>query len=720
MKKPKSRNRQQALSEEEEIELLNSWIDSKKPNPAANPLSFDPLPKDAPVGLLPDGEFSLFVGCKYFSQLPLSRNTQRGLREAKFNELTDIQRASLPHSLCGRDILGAAMTGSGKTLAFVIPVLEKLYKERWLPEDGVGSIIMSPTRDLAIQLFNVLRLVGKYHAFSAGILVGGRKDVETEKTCVNRLNILVCTPGRLLQHMDETPNFDCSQLQQVLVFDEADRVLDNKFKKDVNSIISQLPKSRQTLLFSATQTKSVKDLARLSLKDPVYLGVHEESPTATPERLEQVVMEVPLGQKLNMLWSFIRDHLKARIIVFLSTCKQTRFVFEAFKHLRPGIPLKCIHGRMKPHVRTAVCEEFAEQHSVLFATDVASRGLDFRKVVDWVVQVDCPDVDGYIHRVGRTARYKSHGKSLLFLMPSEMEMIEKLKARKVPIKILKASKNKMQSISGSLAGLLVKFPTLKHLAQRAYVTYLNSLYKNGSKYMFDEENKFPFDEFSVSLGLPMTPKIRMDKKNRKMLETPMVEDSEHGLIDVGITDRKGCTNADDVDGDFLRAKDTAIDEAPHTTKAHNIPATRVLKKNKLKINPHRPVGTKVVFDDEGNTHDPLATIAADNVDDVKFDPDAVKERFRKMREEFKARDQEDKILHSKRLKDKRLKEKQKRKKRAEEENEEDEDDSVSDSEPEMPQNKKIRFDDGDDENKKDSISVAAQEALALKLLSSMH
>lgn len=113
------------------------------------------------------------------------------------------------------------------------------------------------------------------------------------------------------------------------MFDEADRLLDKKFKNNVNSIISQLPKNRQTLLFSATQTKSVKDLARLSLKDPVYIGVHEESPMATPERLRQMVMEVPAFQKLNMLWSFIRTHLNSRIIVFLTTCKQVIFQFKA-------------------------------------------------------------------------------------------------------------------------------------------------------------------------------------------------------------------------------------------------------------------------------------------------------------------------------------------------------------------------------------------------------
>ncbi|KAK6946968.1 DEAD/DEAH box helicase domain [Dillenia turbinata] len=153
-------------------------------------------------------------------------------------------------------------------------------------------------------------------AFSAGLLIGGCKDVDTEKQHVNELNILICTTGRLLQQMDETVNFECSQLQ-ILVHDEADRILDVGFKKPLNNIISQLPKERQTLLFSATQTKSVQDLARLSLKDPECLGVHEEAERATPDCLEQIAMMVPLEQKLDMLWSFVKRHLNFKILVFL-------------------------------------------------------------------------------------------------------------------------------------------------------------------------------------------------------------------------------------------------------------------------------------------------------------------------------------------------------------------------------------------------------------------
>lgn len=749
---PKSRKVkiQNRLSEVHEIELLEEWIESGKPESGSNPLSLEPLPHKAPVGRLPDGSFSRYAGCDRFSQLPVSKKTKDGLTQCKYKTMTDIQRASLPHSLCGRDILGAAKTGSGKTLAFVIPVLEKLYKARWGPEDGVGCIIMSPTRELAGQLFEVLKSVGKHHGFSAGLLIGGRKDVDAEKEHVNGLNILVCTPGRLLQHMDETPNFDCSQLQ-VLVLDEADRILDVGFKRDLNAIISQLPKHRQTLLFSATQTKSVQDLARLSLKDPEYLGVHEESDTATPNRLQQTAMLVPLDKKFDMLWSFIKAHLNSRILVFLSSCKQVKFVFETFKKLRPGIPLKCLHGRMKQDRRMGIYSQFCEQRSVLFSTDVASRGLDFNKAVDWVVQVDCPeDCAAYIHRVGRTARYLSGGRSVLFVMPSEMKILEKLEEKKIPLRVIKANEKRIQSVSDLLASLLVKYPDLQHLAQRAFVTYLKSIHKQRDKEIFDV-TKLPIDEFSASLGLPMTPKIRFLKQKLKgktvseALSLIPENTSNDNLLEFPIKEPEfpikdpdaGKSDVEEVDEDILLAKETQEGGENINSKGDDMLATRVTKKKKLKINVHRPVGTRVVFDEEGNTLPPLARLAASSsgADSVQLNKEKVNQRYAELRKNLKVADKEDKDLDRKRRKEKRIKEKMKNKRGREEE--EEEDDELSGSDMEIPRGRvdkktKIYFDSDDEDGERrgdmakkegiaaDAISLAEQEELALKLLNSMH
>ncbi|OWM88754.1 hypothetical protein CDL15_Pgr002521 [Punica granatum] len=751
MRRPKSRRfRQQSrLSELQEIELLQSWIESQKPDSGSNPRSLPPLASDARIGRLDASSFSRYAGATKFDQLPISKKTKDGLREAKYKKMTDIQRASLPHSLCGRDVLGAAKTGSGKTLAFIIPVLEKLYSERWSPEDGVGSIIISPTRELAGQLFDVLRVVGRHHGFSAGLLIGGRRDVDLEKQSVNELNVLVCTPGRLLQHMDETPNFDCSQLQ-VLVLDEADRILDVGFKKALNAIISQLPKQRQTMLFSATQTKSVQDLARLSLKDPEYLSVHEESVVATPNRLQQTAMIVPLEQKMDMLWSFIKAHCRSRILVFLSSCKQVRFVFEAFKKLRPGIPLKCLHGRMKQEKRMGIYSQFCEQQSLLFSTDVAARGLDFNKAVDWVVQVDCPeDVASYIHRVGRTARYHSGGRSVLFLMPSEMKMLEKLKAAKIPLQVIKANTKRIQSISHLLRELLAKYPNINQLAQRAFITYLRSIHIQKDKEIFDV-TKLSIDEYSISLGLAMPPKVRF-LKNKLKSKTPEVyappepESSvEDGVVDVP---REKLEIGDSVEDDknlLLTEEDSKNDEGKKDDQLGDIvPATRVLKKKKLKINVNRPVGTRVVFDEEGNSLPPLARVAQplDSDGSILIDREKKDEYYRRMREEMKKVDKEDKRLHRERLRENRIKKKMKWKKGKSGPDEEDEGEEAGESDPSMsdkgPEGKgrrrsKVYFDsDGEDGEqgeskdksglpKPDSISLAEQEQLALKLLSSMH
>ncbi|XP_076888095.1 DEAD-box ATP-dependent RNA helicase 32-like [Bidens hawaiensis] len=736
MKKPKSKQVriQGRQSELQEIELLNKWIQFGKPESGSNPLSLPPLPAKSPVGRIDDNTYSQYAGCTKFQQLPISKNLKDGLRQSGYKDMTSIQRASLPHSLCGRDILGAAKTGSGKTLAFIIPVLEKLYKARWGLEDGVGSIIMSPTRELADQLFTVLKSVGKHHGFSAGLLIGGH-EYDEEKDHVNRMNILICTPGRLLKHMDTTPNFDCSQLQ-VLVLDEADRILDAGFKKEVNAIVSQLPKHRQTLLFSATQTKSVKDLARLSLKDPEYIAVDEESIVATPNRLQQKVILVPLDQKLDMLWSFIKAHLNSRILVFLSTCKQVRFVHEAFKKLRPGIPLKCLHGRMKQVKRMFILQQFVEQRSVLFSTDVSSRGLDFNKGVDWVVQVDCPDdVASYIHRVGRTARYESIGRSVLFLAPSEMKMLERLQEKKIPVQVDKPNTKRLQSVSGLLASLLAKYTDLQPLAERAFKTYVKSVFKQKDKEIFDV-TKLPIDEFSASLGLPMTPKLRyLDRKNidrntpPEPVSVPQIPTKKDLITPKESNDLLESEDEEDT-LDLLHTKEVADgDEVKAAAADDMLPTTRVLKKKKLKINVHRPVGTRVVFDEEGNTLPPLARLAdVSTTDSALLDKHKVMERFAELREEMKTRDKEDKLLDRKRRKEKRIKEKEKYKRARNEEEEEDDDDDEDDVDFNKVKRSKVYFDSDDSDGetkdkaalKTDEISLAEQEEIALKLLSSMN
>ena len=463
-------------------------------------------------------ELDLKESFKTFADLPLSEPTASGLAASHYKTLTDIQSRAISHALKGRDVLGAAKTGSGKTLAFLVPVLENLYRKRWTDQDGLGALILSPTRELAIQIFEVLRKIGRHHTFSAGLVIGG-KSLREEQERLGRMNILVCTPGRMLQHLDQTALFDTFNLQ-MLVLDEADRILDMGFQRTVDAIIEHIPKERQTMLFSATQTRKVSDLARLSLQDPEYVAVHEAASSATPSTLQQHYIVVPLPQKLDVLWSFIRSNLKSKTIVFMSAGKQVRFVYESLRHLQPGIPLMHLHGRQKQGGRLDIMTKFSQaQHAVLFATDIAARGLDF-PAVDWVIQLDCPeDSDTYIHRVGRTARYERDGRAVLFLEPSEEAgMLKRLEQKKVPVERINVKANKQQSVKDQLQNMCFKDPELKYLGQKAFIAYVKSIHVQKDKEIFKLKD-LPLEEYAASLGLPGAPRIKFikgdDTKDRK-------------------------------------------------------------------------------------------------------------------------------------------------------------------------------------------------------------
>ncbi|CAF9917670.1 ATP-dependent RNA helicase dbp4 [Imshaugia aleurites] len=599
-----------------------------------------------------------------FASMPLSQPTASGLEASHYKTLTDIQKQAVPHALKGSDILGAAKTGSGKTLAFLVPVLENLYRRRWTELDGLGALILSPTRELAIQIFEVLRKIGRYHTFSAGLVIGG-KSLKEERERLGRMNILVCTPGRMLQHMDQTAAFEIDNLQ-MLVLDEADRIMDMGFQRDVDAIVEHLPKERQTLLFSATQTKKVSDLARLSLRDPEYVAVHEAATSATPSTLQQNYVVTLLPEKLDTLWSFIRSNLKSKILVFVSSGKQVRFVYEAFRHMQPGIPLLHLHGRQKQTARLEITNKFsASKNSCLFATDVVARGLDF-PAVDWVIQLDCPeDADTYIHRVGRTARYERAGRAVLFLEPSEEEgMVKRLEQRKVTVEKINVRQNKQQSIKNQLQNMCFKNPELKYLGQKAFVSYVRSIHIQKDKEIF-KLNELPLEEFSASLGLPGAPKIRFLKgDNAKSLKnasrqavTSSEDEGERDTVPGGESTSKKSTrtkydrmfertnqdiltdhysrlvngdqaqseNINDADesNDFLTVKrrlsdassvDSAAEERllpanPESDKAVGKMAVNVdskrkekLLKSKKKLLKLKKKGQKLVFDENGNPH----------------------------------------------------------------------------------------------------------------------
>lgn len=485
-----------------------------------------------------------------FGDLPLSTRTRDALAAAGFDSLTPVQRAAVPQALAGRDVLAAAPTGSGKTLAFLVPLVEALWRARWGTEDALGAIVLAPTRELAIQIFQVLRRVAHFHGISAGLVIGG-KDFEGEQDRVGVMNVLVATPGRLLHHLDTVADIDCNMLQ-MLVLDEADRILDLGFEKTLDAILEHLPNERQTLLFSATQTKSIKQLARLSLRSPQYVAVqartqaevesetkdadtgkkedtdgkgksesaaeatnaNEAQIVGTPMRLSQSYAEVASHDKLGVLWSFLRTHLRSKIIVFFATGKQVRFAFETFCKLRPGMSLLHIHGNMKQLRRTDMYEAFSRtKNAALFATDVASRGLDFPNV-DWVVQADCPeDVATYVHRVGRTARFRSNGRAMLFLGPGkEAKFLDRLQARGITPNKVRINPARMAGIAPRIAATVASNKELKMLAQRAFLFYLKSVCQQSDKDVFDAA-EHDASLLAKSFGLAVTPVVTFRGKN---------------------------------------------------------------------------------------------------------------------------------------------------------------------------------------------------------------
>tara|TARA_B110000285_G_scaffold216619_1_gene264087 strand:+ start:442 stop:1305 length:864 start_codon:yes stop_codon:yes gene_type:complete len=284
----------------------------------------------------------------------------------------------LPHALAGRDMVVCARTGSGKTLSYLIPIVEKLYRERWTQIDGLGALVMVPTRELGIQAYEVIRSFGHYHDMSVGLVIGG-KDLTKEKDIIRTMNIIICTPGRLLQHMDETALFGGDNLK-CLVMDEVDRLMDMGFKDSIDQIMCNLPKQNiQTLLFSATIGRKIKDLARVNLRhDHEYICIHDfdsiesrvneydpnQSPedkaladkikSITPVKLLHYYMEMKIEDKLDILFSFLKSHPKSKCLVFFSARKQVRFAYQAFKSLKIGQNLFELHGKQEQNKRTAI------------------------------------------------------------------------------------------------------------------------------------------------------------------------------------------------------------------------------------------------------------------------------------------------------------------------------------------------------------------------------
>ncbi|XP_066583201.1 ATP-dependent RNA helicase DDX55 isoform X2 [Prorops nasuta] len=417
----------------------------------------------------------------------LSTPVRDTLQQLNYTSMTPVQAACIPLLLQGKDVAAEAVTGSGKTLAFLVPLLEILQrrKEKWKKYE-VGAIIISPTRELAIQISEVLsEFLNKLPVLKQVLLVGGTTTTEDINKLKNGVNIIVATPGRLEDLLSNSVNLNLSKWVkslELLVLDEADRLLDLGFSTSIDVILSFLPRLRRTGLFSATQTKELKKLIRAGLRNPALIVVKEKPNTSTPINLKNNYAIVNVDKKLSALIDFIKTNgTTKKYMVFFPTCACVDYFSDIIKEFFSSVTVLALHGKMKSK-RHKIFDEFRRvTHGILVCTDVMARGIDISEV-DWVLQSDPPSsANNFVHRCGRTARFGREGNALLFLLESEDAYIDFIKRnQKVDLQKIdiNSSDKTYEECVKCMRELQLKDRLLFDKANRAFVSYIQAYNKH--------------------------------------------------------------------------------------------------------------------------------------------------------------------------------------------------------------------------------------------------
>ena len=360
-----------------------------------------------------------------FESLGIAGKFCRALEDMGFSEPTPIQAQAIPHLLQGKDLLGIAQTGTGKTAAFALPLLQRLDGENSPPKPKrPRALILAPTRELALQIHEELNAFARHASLRLACIFGGVGQNPQVKTLARGLDVLVATPGRLLD-LAAQRHLDLSEVS-VLVLDEADRLLDMGFIRDVKRIVAQTPKGRQSLLFSATMPKEVTNLANEMLRSPVRVDVSPKQ--VTVQEIEQRVVMVGNADKQRMLERLLREDEVRRAIVFTRTKHGANKVAKKLE--AAGIGAEAIHGNKSQNARQRALKSFKEGDTwVLVATDIAARGIDI-DAVSHVFNFELPhEPESYVHRIGRTGRAGAAGVAWSLVDPSErsrLRAVEKL------------------------------------------------------------------------------------------------------------------------------------------------------------------------------------------------------------------------------------------------------------------------------------------------------
>lgn len=361
-----------------------------------------------------------------FEQLNLSEPVMKSIREKGFQAATPIQEQAMPAALAGQDVLGCAQTGTGKTVAFLVPIIERLKGER---VNKPRAVVLAPTRELVLQIADEARQLAGHTQLRTTAIFGGSSMGQQIDDLKRGVDIIVATPGRLMDHM-RRGNISYDQLQ-VLVLDEADRMLDMGFFPDIEYIVSRMPTKRQTMLFSATMPPEIIGLARQFQRDPATIQIN---PARPPAQIRQRVFPVPKHLKLDLLAAIIDQLEVESMLVFTRTKVNADMVSRILKE--KGIRLETIHGDFHQKRRLSALSKFKQgKVQVLVATNVAARGLDIQDI-SHVVNFDVPEhAEDYVHRVGRTARAEAEGEALTLLTTDDegpLARIEFLLGRKLP------------------------------------------------------------------------------------------------------------------------------------------------------------------------------------------------------------------------------------------------------------------------------------------------
>jgi len=362
-----------------------------------------------------------------FSSFGLHPDVVKGVREMGFTRPTPIQADAIPPALAGRDLLACAVTGSGKTAAFLLPILQRLLPK---PRRATRALILTPTRELAAQIEEHARQLAVHTPIQTAAVFGGVPMGPQEHAFRAGVDLMVATPGRLLDHFRHA--YGRLDSLEVLVLDEADRMLDMGFLPDIRRVLKHLPARRQTLFFSATMPPPIASLAREILRDPA--AVNLERPAAPAVGITQAVYPVAANLKTPLLVELLRRGELENALVFTRTKHRANRLFEALS--KKGVSCERIHGNRSQPQRTQALAGFKSgRHRVLVATDIAARGIDV-EALPHVVNFDVPHVpDDYIHRVGRTARMERKGDAFTFVSPEEeplLRAIEKAVGRRLP------------------------------------------------------------------------------------------------------------------------------------------------------------------------------------------------------------------------------------------------------------------------------------------------